>query len=178
VICPVRIPDYAAGCMCFFSVAGILPAVRGRDALDTNLQRSLWMVIPYGLKIRCHGVGFDLFDVLAARNNACYGRMFQTPCHGPVDHRYALWDFVFEVCYLLKNFLPFFLVMPGASDIRAGELRIFAVFAAQSITRAIRCSLICPIRPSEPCANPDYPSDWGRSRPPACRSLSYAGLST
>jgi hypothetical protein len=82
----VRIPDFAVGCMYFISVAGILPAVRGRDALDTNLQRNVWMVVPDGLKIGGQSVGFDLFDGLAAGDNACYYRMLQTPCQGPMGH--------------------------------------------------------------------------------------------
>ena len=72
--------------MYFISVAGILPAIRGRDAFDTNLQRSVWMVVPDGLKIRGQSVGFDLFDGFAARDNACYCRVLQTPCQSPMGH--------------------------------------------------------------------------------------------
>ncbi len=128
---PVRIPDSAAGCMYFKSVEGILPAVRGRDAHDTNLRCSLRMVIPNGLKIRGQSVRFDLFDGFAARDDACYCRVLQAPYQGPMGHWHTLWNFIFEACYFLENFPPFVLVLPGAADIRSGELRIFAVFAAQ-----------------------------------------------
>ena len=70
------------------------------------------MVVPDGVKICGQSVRFDLFDGLAARDNASYSRMLQTPCQGPMGHRHALWNFIFEIGYLPGNFLPFFLILP------------------------------------------------------------------